>query len=211
MISAGFVGIQAETITPFHYHSLAIASGSATLPECISDIAMNYALAAVLGMMASVALPLQANYRCDLSVIPWRCSVLMAESSRLLPAQVQRLNMDAEGGLSQRLYAGASKGNLKDFYRIQEVSQGSIYKGVIFGENPFEITGKDELIVRIGKHRRGMLRLTPITIEEGIRLNAYTADIFGQTETVDRFLLHTLQLSKQYAIDEAQERVLTWI
>lgn len=211
MIPTGFVGIRAEAITPFHYHSLAIASGSATLPECISDIAMDYALAAVLGMMAGVALPPQANYRRDLSVMPWRCSVLMAESSQLLPAQVQRLNMDAEGGLSQRLYAGSSKGNLKDFYRIQEVSQGAIYKGVIFGKNPFEVAGQDELIVRIGKHRRGMLRLTPTAVEEEIRLNAYTADIFDQTEFVDRFLLHTLQLSRKYDVDEAQERILTWV
>ena len=52
------VGIQAETLSPFAYHSLMVQGGSATLPEVISDQAIMFGLAATLGMMhASVCLP----------------------------------------------------------------------------------------------------------------------------------------------------------
>ena len=211
MLASSFVGVAAELLTPFHYHSLATPSGSATIPECLSDIAMNYAVAAALGMMQGVALPMQANSKQDLQAIPWRCSVFTTEHSRLLPPMVQRLNMDAEAGHSNRIYNGASKGNLKDFYRIQEVDRGSVFQGVIFGDNPFEQYQLNELIVRVGKHRRGLVRLMPDNSVANVYLNAYTANLFDQTERVERFLLHTLQLTGAQSAQSALERVRLWV
>lgn len=57
-MKAIITGIQAETLTPFAYHSLMVQGGSSTLPELISDQAIMFGLAATLGMMhASVCLP----------------------------------------------------------------------------------------------------------------------------------------------------------
>ena len=42
-------GIQAETLTPFAYHSLMVQGGTSTLPELISDQALMFGLAATLG------------------------------------------------------------------------------------------------------------------------------------------------------------------
>ena len=211
MLASSSVGVVAELLTPFHYHSLATPSGSATLPEYLSDIAMNYAIAAALGMMQGVALPIQADYKRDLQAIPWRCSVLMAGHSELRPPMVQRFNIGAEAGHNSRIHSGSSKGNLKDFYRIQEVDRGGVFRGVIFGENPFSLCQQEELIVRIGKHRRGMVRLRPENGITDVHLNAYTANLFDQTESVERFVLHTLQLTHAQSVQSALGRVRLWV
>ena len=129
--------IQAETLTPFAYHSLMVQSGTATLPELISDNALMFGLASTLGMMrGSVCLP-EKDYRRDMDAMPWRASVLTTDTPRLLPPVARRLNLDEEGGMKQKLYAITSKGNLKTYFFTQEVPAGVVFTGALFGFDPF--------------------------------------------------------------------------
>lgn len=207
--------IQAETLTPFAYHSLMVNGGSSTLPELISDNAFMFALASSLGMMnSSVCLP-EKNYRRDLDAMPWRASVLTTETPELLPPLVRRLNLSDEGGLKQKLYAVTSKGNLKDFFTTQEVPPGILFNGALFGFDPFEFTGLDDIVIRVGLHRNGMVRLTradqrPGDDEVQVRLNAATAHLFERELPVDRYLLHGIQLTPKMILKDALAEVLQW-
>ena len=208
--------IQAETLTPFAYHSLMVNGGSSTLPELISDNALMFALASSLGMMnASPCLP-EKNYRRDLDAMPWRASVLTTDTPQLLAPLVRRLNLGDEGGLKQKLYAVTSKGNLKDFFTTQEVPPGILFHGALFGFDPFEFTGLDELVIRVGLHRNGMVRLTKETQgfedtkEDVVRLNAATAHLFGRDLRVDRYLLHGIQLTPKMPTKDALAEVQKW-
>lgn len=207
--------IQAETLTPFAYHSLMVNGGSATLPELISDNALMFALASSLGMMnASPCLP-EKDYRRDLDAMPWRASVLTTDTPQLLPPLVRRLNLSDEGGLKQKLYKVTSSGNLKDFFTTQEVPPGILFHGALFGFDPFKHTNLDEIVIRIGLHRNGMVRLTRGAESsedtlEGVRLNAATAHLFGRDLSVDRYLLHGIQLTPKMPLKEALEEVLQW-
>lgn len=206
--------IQAETLTPFAYHSLMVHGGSSTLPELISDNALMFALASSLGMMnASPCLP-DKNYRRDLDAMPWRASVLSTDTPKLLPPLVRRLNLGEEGGFKQKLYAVTSKGNLKDFFTTQEVPPGVLFHGALFGFDPFKHTGLDEIVIRIGLHRNGMVRLTRANQAaekvEAVRLNAATAHLFDRELAVDRYLLHGIQLTPAMALKDALAEVQQW-
>ena len=202
-------GIQAETLTPFAYHSLMVQSGTATLPELVSDHALMFGLAATLGMMRnSVCLP-EKNYRRDLDAMPWRASVLTTDRPRLLPPVARRLNLDEEGGMKQKLYAVTSKGNLKTYFFTQEVPPGVIFIGALFGFDPFEYSGQNELVIRIGLHRNGMLRLRRIEVKQ-VRLNASTAALFGRELSVERYLLYGLQLTTPMPPKQALQEVQQW-
>lgn len=208
--------IRAETLTPFAYHSLMVQSGSATLPELVSDYALMFGLAATLGMMRkSVCLPTK-DYRRDLEAMPWRATVLMNEYPRLLPPVARRLNLDEEGGMKQRLYAVTSKGNLKTYFFTQEVPPGAIYSGALFGFDPFDYSGQDELVIRVGLHRNGMLRLRKAKPDDGllpieqVHLNAATAALFGRELSVERYLLYGLQLTEALPLKQALQEVQQW-
>lgn len=208
------IPIQAETLTPFAYHSLMVHGGSSTLPELISDNALMFALASSLGMMnASPCLP-DKDYRRDLDAMPWRASVLTTDTPKLLPPLVRRLNLGEEGGFKQKLYAVTSKGNLKDFFTTQEVPPGVLFHGALFGFDPFEYTGLDEIVIRIGLHRNGMVRLTRANQTaakvEAVRLNAATAHLFDRELAVDRYLLHGIQLTPAMALKDALAEVQQW-
>lgn len=202
-------GIQAETLTPFAYHSLMVQSGTATLPELVSDNALMFGLAATLGMMRnSVCLP-DKDYQRDLVAMPWRASVLTTDNPRLLPPVARRLNLEEEGGMKQKLYAVTSKGNLKTWFFTQEVPPGQVFSGALFGFDPFEYSGQDELVIRIGLHRNGMLRLR--RSEAGpVRLNAATAALFGRELPVERYLLYGLQLTEAMPAKQALQEVQQW-
>ena len=65
--------VRAISLTPFHYHSLAVPSGTATLAAYLADRSMSYALAGAMGALApSAALP-QKDYARDLRQLPWLC------------------------------------------------------------------------------------------------------------------------------------------
>ena len=210
------IGIKATTLTPFAYHSLMVQSGSATLPELISDRAIAFGLAATLGWLrASVALP-PKNYHAHLGAMPYRTSVFMTASPRLLPPLVRRLNLDAEGGLKWKTQNVAKKGNLKDFYQIQEVPAEQEFTGAIFGLDPFAYAEKvmhqkvNKLVIRVGLHRNGMLLLEKEPKIQQVRLNVATAALFKRDLPVERYCLYGLQLSPQYALAEAVTEVEQW-
>ena len=204
------LGIQAETLTPFAYHSLMVQSGTATLPELIGDRAIAFALASTLGMLAArVALPKKA-YRQHLGAMPWRTSPLITSEPQLLAPLIKRLNLDAEAGLKMKVQDVAKKGNLKDFFKIQEVPPGVLFKGALFGFDPFQLTGQDQLVLRIGLHRNGMIRLRAAKDVDQLRLNASTAALFGRELPVERYLLHSLQLTPLMTLDDAMNEVAQW-
>lgn len=203
------IGIQATTLTPFCYHSLMVQSGTATLPELIGDRAMAFALAATLGMLAArVALPVK-DYVAHLRVMPFRTSVFTTAEPRLLPPLVRRLNLDAEAGLKEKIQNVAKKGNLKDFFLTQEVPPDQSFTGAVFGFDPFAATGQGELVVRIGLHRNGMVKLKPVKVDT-VRLNAATAALFGRELAVERYLLHGLQLTAPLSLMEAAQEAAQW-
>ncbi|HPE59340.1 MAG: hypothetical protein KDI15_13175 [Thiothrix sp.] len=208
------IPVCAETLTPFVYHSTAVPNGTATLPELIGDRALAFGLAAALGMMrASVALPSKA-YRQHLQAMPWRTSVLTTNTPRLLPPLVRRLNIDEEGGFPRSLQDTVKKGNLATFFLTQEVPPGVEFKGVIFGLddfNPFSAIRRDELVIRIGLHRNGMVRLRESSETSEVFLNAATARLFGQELPVARYFLHELQLTPGLNAKDAAVQVSQWI
>lgn len=204
------IGLRGETLTPFAYHSLAVQSGTATLPELIGDQALAFALAGTLGHLdARVALP-PKDYRRDLGAMPWRASVLMTDQPRLLPPLVRRLNLDDEGGFQKKIRDVTYKGNLKQFFLIQEVPPGIVFRGAVFGVDPFALSGQRELVIRIGLHRNGMVRLTRDDGVAEVRLNAATAGLFGRELKVERFLLYGLQLTPRMPLEEAAAEVALW-
>lgn len=207
------IPIEARTLTPFCYHSLAVQSGTATLPELISDRAVAFGLAAAMGMTAArVALP-KKDYRAHLAAMPFRTSVFMTDHPKLLPPLTRRLNMDAECGFQKRLNDIARKGNLKDFFHTQEVPPGQIFKGVIFGldnYNPFEESKTNELVIRVGLHRSGMVALKRREDTFGVRLNASTGALFDRELAVERYCLHYIQLSPLMDAEDAGKEVAQW-
>ncbi len=107
------------------------------------------------------------------------------------------------------MYAVTSKGNLKTYYFTQEVPPGVVFSGALFGFDPFAWSGQDELVIRIGLHRSGMLRLRQAGIEQ-VRLNAATAALFKQEMPVERYLLYGLQLTGSMPVKTALHEVRQW-
>ena len=209
-MKAIITGIQAETLTPFAYHSLMVQGGSSTLPELISDQAIMFGLAATLGMMhASVCLPKKKQYRRDLEAMPWRASVFTTQNPKLLAPLTRRLNLEDEAGFKSRHYLVTSKGSFKSYFSTQEVPAGVTYTGALFGFDPFAATGESELIIRVGLHRNGMVRLRPTQVEQ-IQLNAATAALFGRELAVERYLLYGIQLSPRMPVKAALAEVQQW-
>ncbi|WP_295541163.1 hypothetical protein [uncultured Thiohalocapsa sp.] len=203
-------GLKATTLTPFAYHSLAVQGGTATLPELISDSALCFGLANALGhARAWCALP-PKDYRRDWLAMPWRASVLTTKQPRLLPPIARRLNLEEEGGFQKKLRDVVSKGNLKQFWSIQEVPPAVEFRGALFGPDPFEVVGAEEIVIRVGLHRNGMVKLERDEAVDRVRLNAATAMLFGQELAVERFLLYGLQLTKPMPLKDAAEEVRRW-
>jgi hypothetical protein len=208
--------IQAETLTPFTYHSLMVQQGTATLPELISDRAIMFGLAASLGMMSACPGLPDKDYKRDLLQMPWRASVFTTDNPRLLPPLVRRLNLTEEGGYKKRVQDVVKKGNLKDFFTTQEVPMGVVFSGALFGFDPFRETGLDEIIIRIGLHRNGMVRLRKTCAEHSekpeqqVRLNADTGHLFGRVLAVERYLLYGIQLTPVMTLQEAATEVAQW-
>lgn len=203
--------IRATTLTPYNYGHLAVQGGVATIPELIGDRAVAFALAAALGMMqASVVLP-SKDYRTHLAAMPWRTSVLETDSPRLLPPLARRSDLGAEGGYPEKVRRAAASGNFKEYFTIQEVPQGQVFRGAVFGEDPFaRVDGVNTLVVRIGSNRTGMLKIERDDSVKEVRLNAATALLFGRWLEIERYVLHEMQLTPSLALDDAAREVEAW-
>ncbi|MDD2867480.1 hypothetical protein [Neomegalonema sp.] len=211
--------VRAVSLTPFHYHSLAVPSGTATLSSYLADRSMSYALAGAMGALAaSAALP-QKDYRRDLEALPWLCSAFEAQNPRLLPPIGKRLNLDTEGGYQKRLMDATGTGNLKTWFYIQEVPPGVVYEGAVFGPDPFrlasEVEGRkvESLVLRTGRHLGGLIELRRAPEIEAARLNLHTAKLFGaavEAMEVDVFALYDIQLTAPMKLAEAAAVVGSW-
>ena len=213
--------VRATTLTPFHYHSVPVPSGTATIARFLADRSMSYALAGALGSLRpSDALP-SKDYRRDLVALPWLCSAFEAAEPRLLPPLAKRLNLDAEGGYPKRVQDATATGNLKSWFFVQEVPPGVAYDGAVFGPDPFEAAGQvegrpvDEIVVRTGRHLGGLLRLRRHAVDR-VRLNAHTAHLFGDEPgadprlAVDVFVLYDMQFTRPLELGAAAEVVARW-
>ncbi|EFK07871.1 conserved hypothetical protein [delta proteobacterium NaphS2] len=191
-----------------------VQSGTATLPELIGDRAMAFGLAAALGMTAArLGLP-PRNYRRHLAAMPFRTSVFTTDHPRLLPPLTRRLNLDAEAGLQRKIQDMAKKGNLKDFFHVQEVPSEQVFKGAVFGLDgfdPFDASDTGEIVIRVGLHRNGMVLLTRAKTDERVHLNAATAATFDRELEVERYCLHSMQLTPPMDLNAAATEVIQWM
>lgn len=223
MIGAGLTAVRAVTLTPFHYHSLAVPSGTATLSTFLTDRSMSYALAGAMGgLRPSACLPVNKDYAGDMRAMTWLCSAFEAANPRLLPPIGKRLNLDTEGGYQKRVIEATGTGNLKTWFYIQEVPQGVVYHGAIFGPDPFDMASEaegwpvEEIIVRTGRHLGGIVSLRRDPEPRPVRLNAHTAHLLGADPTaddrlaVDLFALYDIQLTRPHPLEVAAEIVSGW-
>lgn len=223
MTAPQVTAVRATTLTPLHYHSLAVPSGSATIAGFLSDRSMSYALAGAMGALAaSAALPLRKDYHRDLSALPWMASVFSARSPQLLPRIGKRLNLDTEGGYTKKIMDATGTGNLKTWFFIQEIAPGVIYDGAVFGPDPFamaaEVEGRpvERLILRTGRHLSGLVRLERSEEARPVRLNAHTAHLFGVDPAsdpemaVETFALYSMQFTAPKPLDQAARIVGSW-
>lgn len=216
--------VRATTLTPFHYHSLAVPSGTATLAPYLADRAMSYALASAMGALAaSPALP-EKDYLRDLRAFPWLASVFEARAPRLMRPLGKRLNLDGEGGYGKRIHDATGTGNLKTWFFVQEVPPGTVYDGAIFGPDPFvlasEVENRDvaRIVVRTGRHLGGIVafdRCEP-RADTTVRLNAWTAALAGYDVDGDPLMqvavyaLHDIQITAPMPLRAAAEKVGAW-
>ncbi|GGF77017.1 hypothetical protein GCM10011402_32130 [Paracoccus acridae] len=223
MTVPGVTPVRATTLSPLHYHSLPVPSGTATIAEFLADRSMSYAIANAMGALSSsVALPRVKDYRRDLEVLPWMASVFTAVNPSLLPQIGKRLNLDSEGGYQKKIMDATGTGNLKTWFYIQEVAPGTIYEGAIFGPDPFlmasEADGRkiDYLIIRTGRHLGGIVKLERAPDVAAVRLNAHTAHLFGQDPAtdpnmeVDVFALYDMQFTSLKPLEDAARIVGSW-
>ncbi len=214
--------VSARTLTPYHHHTLATPSGTATDARFLPDRAMSYALAGALGALAASPALFPKDYARDFRALPWLVSVLQADKARLLPPLGKRLNIEFEGGHSKKIQDATATGNLKTWFFIQEAAPELVYRGAVFGPDPFrvasEVAGEavNEIVIRTGRHLGGLMALRRNDSAGNVRLNAHTAHLFGDDPNadpdlaVDIFALYDLQYSKPLALSRAASIVARW-
>lgn len=220
-------GVRATTLTPHHYHSLAVQSGTATQPDFLSDRAMAFAVASAVGALAAhPALP-RKDYRRHMSRLPCLASLFETHAPRLMRPSGRRLNLDAEGGWSLKDHSATSTGNLKTWFFVQEVPPGVVYEGAYFGADPFalaeSVLGKpvDELVVRTGRHLSGLVKLERHEVAS-VRMNAHTWETFGRSFdeermpdgrplTMEKYVTHDIQATERLSPDHARLIVERWL
>jgi len=201
--------IKATTLTPFSYHSLMVQGGTTTLQGVISDTAIMYGLCSTLGFMRNTVVLPSKDYKRDLLNMPLRASVFTDDNPSLLPPLYRRINLEEEGGYKKQVQDTVKKGNLGAFHQIQEVNIGQIFRGALFGFDIFQYTGLDEVVIRVGLHRNGMIKLERGSVDS-VRLNAHTAKLFDCDLDVDRYMLHNIQLTSCLSLPDASNIVSDW-
>lgn len=209
-------GVRARVLAPFYYHSLAVPGGTATQAAFLTDRQVSFACAAALGCLsASPALP-RRDYRSHLGALPFIASLFETDEPRLLPPVRKRLTLEDEGGYDAKLQGNVGTGNLKTFFAIQEVPPGIVYRGAVFGRDPFALASEAEgrkverIVVRTGRHRGGLVELVPDEVG-AVRLNAHTAGIFGgDADGMEVYVMHDLQATRTLSLPEAAASVGGW-
>ena len=138
---------------------------------------------------------------------------MIAGERVLFIVPTRRLAQNLIAGLQRKIQDVAKKGNLKDFFHVQEVPPEQEFRGAVFGLDgfdPFAESGETELVIRIGLHRNGMVRLARSEAVQRVRLNAATAALFDRELPVERYCLHSIQLTPPMDLDAAAEEVIQW-
>jgi len=213
--------IELTTLTPFHYHSFAVPSGTATMTGFMADRSASYALAGAMGALAaSPGLP-RKDYARDLAALPFLFSILESGSNRLLPPSGRRFNLDEEGGYGERVQLATATGNLKTWYFVQEVPPDVTYRGVVFGPDPFALASEaageavDTIVMRTGRHLSGLLAMRRAAQVPRVRLNVHTAmllddDLSDEALAVDVFALYDIQVTRPLELERAAAIVARW-
>ena len=116
--------------------------------------------------------------------IPFKPSLFCGSGNRLNRPLARRLNLDAEGGLPASINRATTSGNIKNYFHVQEVAVGSMFRGVFLHADPLALAEKvygeklDRLVVRLGLGRVGVGLLERCAEVEEIRLNLHTALLF---------------------------------
>lgn len=207
-MTPAIVPFAAESLTPFYYHGLYVPDGAATHPNVVSDTAICFALAQAIGLPRSPVLRDQPAYLEDLRRLPWRASLATGNGNRNLGPVRHIIDVEREGGNSVAMQKAMGSGMYKKTFYVHEVAPGTRYHGVLYGPDPFLLS--DELVVRIGVGRLGLLRLCCDADERHYHLNTATAALFGQTLPEENRILDTLRLSQPYPLGEAVEILARW-
>jgi len=215
--------IRVETLTPFHHHSLAVPSGTATLAAWMSDRTLAYGLAGALGAFnASPALPTLGWVR-DIARLPFWASMGRAVDASLMKPRGCRLNLDHEGGYDNAIQGNTASGNLKTWFHVQEVNPGAVYEAAVFGANPFALAGEalgldgeaSEIVMRFGRHRAGVARVVRSEHTKA-QINLHTGHIVGEdmareeAPRVAVFALYDMQVSSPMELLHASQIVESW-
>jgi len=204
------IPFKAETLTPFYYHGLYVPDGSATHPDVLSDTALCFALAHVFGIPPTIRLREKPDYKKDLQFIPWRASLSTGEENQNLAPVRHIIDADREGGNSVRMQKNMSSGFFKKTFYVHEVAPGAMYRGLLVGPDPFRMAHAEEVIVRIGVGRLGIVRLTKDNPREDYRLNAATGHLFGVVLSEESRMLDTIRFTFPYTPAEAGVILTTW-
>ncbi len=207
-MNATVTAFRAETLTPFYYHGLYVPDGAATHPDVISDTALCFALAYALGRPPTPHLRTRPDYREDLCRLPWRASLAMGSGNRNLGPVRHIIDVEREGGYPVSMQKAMGSGLFKKTFYVHEVAPGAVYHGILYGPDPFAFG--EELIVRMGVGRTGLLRLKRTEAIAECRLNAATARLFGQALPEEGRILDTIRLSRPYSPQEAAAILASW-
>ncbi len=213
--------VRLETLTAHHYQSLAIPSGVASLSTYMADRPVTYGLSGAFGGLSrSVALPVK-DYRRDFAAMTWFASIFEAENPKLMRPQGRRLNLDQEGGYPKAIQDATGTGNLKSWFFIQEIPPETIYRGAVFGPDPFKLAARVEghdvshIVFRVGRHRGGLVRMRRAEARN-VRLNLHTGYVCGVDVNRDQRLrvevpaLWDMQISAPVPPATAGSIIMEW-
>ena len=206
-------------LAPWAWHGLAVPSGTATLNDVVTDTAVAFATAAALGMAPrSPCLPSTPDYRSHLAALPFKTSLFLGHDNRLNRPLARRLNLDVECGIPPSIESARKSGNIKDYYHIQEVAAGSVFRGCFLHTDPFRIALEaygdrlDRLVIRLGLGRNGIGVLERCAVPDNLRLNLHTARLFDPDVDLEAgsYRLHTIQPSRVLQTEEALRLTAGW-
>ena len=207
-------------LSPWAWHGLAAPSGTATLNDVVTDSAMAFAVANALGMARrSPCLPMAPDYRRHLGVLPFKTTLFLGHGNPLNRPLACRLNLDVECGMPKSVHRARTSGNIKDYYHIQEVAAGSVFRGCFLHADPLRIASDaygeriQRLVVRLGLGRNGVGLLEPCADELDICLNLHTARLFDPDIDLEAgpYRLYNIQPSRPLEQDEALGITARWL
>jgi len=206
-----WVGMRATLLTPLYYHGIYVPDGSATDPHTLTDTAMVFALAAALGCSPTRYLRETPDYKTDLQRIPWRSTLFRSTNAHLMAPVRHIIDTDREGGNTETMQGNMASGNFKKTFYVHEVGLGAEYFGALYGPDPFQWAGVDDLVVRMGVSRTGLVRLQRTPVDESVVLNTATTALFGWTLPEAYRILDTIRPSHPIPRAHAQTIFLsTW-